>query len=306
MLPYGFEKINVAEGTTFPSTIKPYNNYAFNYWCRSLMQRLASVIDADVPWRGNVKTFVMFCLFRWGYGVVFDSAEYGLSFQPCNISGYNFYYQPTIATVSNPAYKTSKEFNIGTDAELLQLTPDYKGIIDIIYYYAEKLASLDVSINTAIINSKIAWILGASSKSSAQVLKKALDLVNDGNPAVVYDRKKLLSANPTQDEPWKLIDMEVKNNYILTDLLKDFQTVLNNYDAECGIPTVPYEKKERMVASEADSRQIDSKARATTWIECLNESADIINARFGTTMHFDLRYDVPEVTGQEVQTNGNS
>ena len=31
------------------------------------------------------------------------------------------------------------------------------------------------------------------------------------------------------------------------DKLRDIQTVLNSFDNEIGIPTVPYEKKERMV-----------------------------------------------------------
>lgn len=305
MLPYGLDQINIAEGTTFPSSVKPYNNYAFTYWCRSLIQRLASVIDADVPWQGNVKNFLMFCLFRWGYVGIFDLPDYGFSFQPCNISGYNFYYQPTTLTVTNPAFKESREFTIGDDAEILQLTPDYNGLMDIIYYYAEKLAGLDTSINTAIINSKIAWIIGASSKSSAQALKKAMDLINHGDPAVIYDRKKLLASTPTQDEPWKLIDFDAKGNYILSDLLQDFQTVINAFDAEIGIKTVPYQKKERMVTTEADSKAIDSRARAETWIECLNSSSEIINNTFGVNLHFELRY-FEEEQPEEVADNGNS
>lgn len=305
MLPYGLDQINIAEGTTFPSSVKPYNNYAFTYWCRSLIQRLASVIDANVPWQGNVKNFLMFCLFRWGYVGVFDLPDYGFSFQPCNISGYNFYYQPTTLTVTNPAFKESREFTVGDDAEILQLTPDYMGLLDIIYYYAEKLAGMDTSINTAIINSKIAWIVGASSKSSAQALKKAMDLINHGDPAVIYDRKKLLSSTPTQDEPWKLIDFDVKGSYILSDLLQDFQTVINAFDAEIGIQTLPYQKKERMVTKEANIKVFDSRARAETWIECLNSSSEIINNTFGVNLHFELRY-FEEEQPEEVVDNGNS
>ena len=302
MLPYGFDQINIANGTTFPSTIKPYNNVAFMYWCRSLLQRVASVIDVTCPWHGNVKTFVMHCLFNWGFGVVFNTDEFGFVFQPCTVSGYNLYYQPTDALVSNPTWSEGKTIKLGSEGNLLQMTPDYHGIMDIIFYYAEKLASIDVAINTAIINSKIAWVLGAFSKSSAETLKKALDLINQGNPAVVYDKKKLLVSTPTQDEPWQKIDMEVKKNYILTDLLRDLQTILNDFDSEIGIPNSPYQKKERMVTSEAESKVIDSQARATTWVECLNESALTIKELFpDVELSFKLRF---ENESEEVSENG--
>ena len=79
------------------------------------------------------------------------------------------------------------------------------------------------------------------------------------------------------------------------------QTILNSFDNEIGIPTVPYEKKERMVQSEAESRQVDSKARVTVWVETLNRGFKGINNLYNTNMKATYKYEnyEEEVTPDE-------
>ena len=81
----------------------------------------------------------------------------------------------------------------------------------------------------------------------------------------------------------------MKQSYIITDLLRDFQTIINDFDTEIGIPTIPYEKKERMVADEANSKQIDAESRSTVWFEELNRTAKICNEFLGLTAGDDIR-----------------
>lgn len=308
-MPLNYEHINIHNGTVNPTTIKPFNNAAYRYWQRSLTQRALSVFEWQLPetWRGLPEDFLYFCLIRWGYVAVFDSAEFGFTFQPCSLTDFDWYYQPSFCTISNPHLPGEEALilKVHEDCELLKLTPDYMGIWDIISYYAEKMANLDVSVNTALINSKIAWILGAKNKSAAQAIKSALDEINKGNPAVVLDAKLVnTQRKPSDDtEPWNLIDLEVKKNYILADLLQDFQTILNNFDTEVGIPTIPYAKKERMVTSEANSRFIDSQCRAQTWLNCLTESINIINNRYKSSLAVKLRYDQEEIQEDESGVN---
>ncbi len=269
--PLNYDKINIAAGRFSPSSIKSFNNYSFWFWSRSLFQRAASVIEFDVPenWEGKIKDFFVYCLFKYGYVAVFYDEQFGLSFQPCNLKGYDFYYQPTTALVANP--KLSKEFKLGSEAQLVKLTPDYFGIWDIIDYYAEKLSMMDVSVNSSIVNSKFAYLLGAKTKGAAQALKKLLDQINKGEPAVIYDSRIFDDPSSKGDvspfQTWFRDSM--KNNYITSDLLQDFQTILNDFDREVGIPTIPYEKKERLVQSEAESTEIDAKARSIVWIDTL-------------------------------------
>lgn len=305
-IPLNYDQINTIEGSYQPSTVKYRNNKAFEFWTRSLFQRACSVIESELPenWTGSVKDFLYYCLFRFGYVPVWYSPEYGYTFQPANLKGYNWYYQPVSVLVANPLLKETLEMQIGTECDILKLTPDYRGIWDVISYYAEKLAMLDNAINMSLINNKFAFILGARNKVAGQALKKMLDLVNKGEPAVIYDMK-LLNDQTDKAEPFQVWERSnLKNSYLTTDQLKDFQTIINNFDAEVGIPTIPYEKKERMVASEADSRQIDSQSRATIWLESLNSSADAIKALYpDIKLSFKLRYEAKEVITDGTRNN---
>lgn len=307
-IPLNYEQINIQAGSYFPSQVKPYNNEAFKYWQRSLFQRACSTLIIGVPeiWKEH-KNLLYWSLFAYGFCGVFNLDEFGKCFNPVTTSGYNFYYEPTKILLANPALneRQETEFEIGKDAQLLKLTPDFMGVFDIITYYAEKLASMDVAINTAIINTKFAYIMGAKNKAAAEVLKKLFDRVSKGEPAVFFDSK--LANDPTdKEEPWQALFRDnLKQSYIITDLLKDFQTILNNFDCEVGIPTIPYEKKERMVTSEAESRQIDSTARSIIWFDELTRTMEICNAFLGFTgddkLTVELRYNIEE----RGETDGN-
>ena len=302
--PLNYQKINIAAGRFSPSTIKAYNNLSFWFWSRSLFQRAASVIDFTVPqsWEGKVKDFFVYCLFKYGYVAIFNTDDFGLSFQPCAPKGYDFYYQPTSVLISNPLL--NKEFKLGSEAELLKLTPDYYGVWDIIDYYAEKLSMLDVSINSSIVNSKFAYLLGAKTKGAAQALKKLLDQINKGEPAVIYDSRIFDDPSSKSDvspfQTWFRDSM--KNNYITSDLLQDFQTLLNDFDREIGIPTVPYQKKERLVQSEAESTEIDAKARSIVWIDTLDSSIKEVKQLFpDITLSAELRYGKASEGGETIE-----
>lgn len=288
--PLNYQNINVAAGSYNPSNVKSFNNKTFCFWERSLFQRACSVIQFELPeeWQGSVKDFFYYCLFKFGYMAVFESDEFGKVFQPCTLNGYDFYYQPVEALISNPLY--NGKLAIGKDCELIKLTPDYNGIWDIISYYAEKLSTLDNAINMSLINNKFAFLIGARNKTAGEALKKMLDKVNRGEPAVIYDMK-LLNDPQDKAEPWQFLERKsLKESYLTTDQLMDFQTLLNNFDTEIGIPVLPYQKKERMVTSEAESKIIDATSRSVVWFDTLSSSIDIVNKHYNLGIGVSLRY----------------
>lgn len=300
--PLNFDQINAFEGHYHPSMVKSYNNKTFAFWQRSLFQRACSTLDFTLPadWQGNTRDFFYYCLFRFGFLGIFYIPEFGYTFQPITLNGMGWYYQPTKAIVSNPNLPSgiSQEFTIGKDIEVLKLSPDYMGIWDVITYHAEKLASLDNAINMSIINNKLAYVLGAKTKAAAEALKKVLDKINSGEPSVIVD---YLLANDMKDKqmPFQFLERtNLKNNYITSDQLMDFQTILNRFDAEIGIPTLPYQKKERMVTDEATMRTIDGSARMITWKTTLESSLKVVNEHFGSqygNIEVKFRYDPDEL-----------
>ena len=278
--PLNYQQLNWVEGRYSPSAVKPYNNQVFSFWMRNLFQRVCSVIDFKLPeeWSGSVTDFFYYCIFRNGFVCISRNEKFGTFFQPCTVYGFNFYYQPTHAIIANPKYSVRLE--IGTECELLKLTPDYCGCWDILQYYAEKLALLDSSINMSAINSKLAYLATGKNKAAIESLKQIIDQINRGNPAVFTD--KALNNDRTDDAP--PIDIytfqKVKENYILTDLLQDFNTIINNFCEEIGIPTLPYAKKERLTQYESESRQISSSAKVKVWQKSLDSSIEAIKALY--------------------------
>ena len=303
--PLNYHQINVAAGSYTPSNDKNFNNKTFAFWERALFQRAQSVLDFEVPaeWDGKVKDFFLYCLFKYGFICISKNDEFGQFFQPCTLSGFDFYYQPTKAIIANPIY--NEELEIDKQCALLKLTPDYMGAWDIIWYTAEKLSILDNAINMSLINNKFAFFLGARNKTAGQALKKMLDLVNQGEPAVVYDMK--LINDPTDKEmPFQQWQRDnLKNSYLTTDQLMDFQTLINNFDAEVGIPTIPYQKKERMVTDEATARTFDAKARSITWFNTLTSSIEEIKKLYpDINLSVKLHYDETEGTPQDIDVKG--
>ena len=145
----------------------------------------------------------------------------------------------------------------------------------------------------SVINAKYATIMGAETKAGARFLEKVVDKVNAGNPAIVFDSSILVPKNPAtkEDTIHDYSRKDIKSTYVGTELINDFMSILNQFDAEIGIPTIPYQKKERMVTDEANSRTIDSQARSLTWIESLNDTLDEdVNRILGTSIKARHRY----------------
>ena len=290
--PLNYEQINNIEGHMQPSMLKYCNSVTYAYWQRALFQRAISTIDfKGLPdtWEASVRDFFYWCIFAYGYVGVFDDEKFGLSFQPGALYGFDFYYQPVEFIVANP--KLNKRFKIHEEAELIKLTPDYRGIWDIISYYAMLLSQLDSGINSSIINSKFAWLLGAKNKAAAESFKKIFDRIAGGEPGVVFDNALLPQDPDSKDEPFTFIERDLKNAYITSDLLMDRSTLLSAFDAEIGITSLPYNKKERLVTAEANSRQQDSTARLMVWKATLDSSLELVNKMFGTNITAELTYD---------------
>ena len=295
--PLNYEQINKIEGFIQPSMMKYCNSVTYAYWQRSLFQRAISTIDfKNLPetWKASVRDFFYWCIFAYGYVGVFDHEEFGLSFQPGGLKGYDFYYQPVEFIVANPKLKgMSGRFTIHENCEIIKLTPDYRGIWDIISYYAMLLSALDSGINMSIVNNKFAWLLGAKTKAAAESLKKAIDKINSGEPAVILDSSLLLQMDPqSKEEPWSFLERSnLKQSYLTTDQLMDRQTLLSAFDAEIGIKSLPYNKKERLVTAEAESREQDSTARLDVWKATLDSSLELVNKMFDLNIKAELNYE---------------
>lgn len=301
-LPLNYEKINLIEGTEIPSTMKNRST-AFDYWVRSLFQRVTSNLIFELPdyWQGDIENFWYYCMVRFGFVSVQDLTgkgknregdEIGMCFSPVSLTGINFYYQRTLAVLSNPTLNESIELEIGKDCALVCLTPDKMGLWDLITRYAEMLANLDNAINMSIINNKFAFVLGGKTKGAVQTLKKLMDKINSGEPAVFYD-SRIMDDATSKDTPFQFLQRDnLKQSYLTTDQLMDLHTILSDFDSEVGIPTIPYQKKERETAFESQSKQADGMSRSLVWKRTVESSLKEVKKLYpDLNITFKLRWE---------------
>lgn len=308
-LPLNYDQINLIEGTYQPSPIKN-DSASFDYWIRTLFNRASSNLIFTLPdfWQGDISNFWYYCMLKFGFVSIQDLTgkgkrgnEIGMCFSPVNLSGINFYYQRTIATLSNPTIDESFDLEIGKDCALVCMTPDKIGIWDVLERYAALLSNLDNAINMSIINSKIPFILGGKTKAAVQTLKKIMDKVNSGQPAVFFD-SRIQDDAQSKDSPFQFLKLleNPKQNYLTTDQLIDLHTILSDFDSEVGIPTIPYQKKERETSFESQSKLADGQARSLVWERTINDSIKEVKKLYpDLKLSFRLRWEVDtNVTGE--------
>lgn len=301
-MPYDYEFINQYEGTRTPTGEVEFD-LTTNYFFRSLYQRALSVIKFDLPSEWN-KRYFKNVLFGCGFIGIVRTAKFGIVPQISNLSGYGLYLQPTKLLIAQPFVQFEGE--IGDNCAVIKLTPDYKGITDIVEHYALQLSKCCTSINVSLVNSRLSLLAYAKTKQGAETLKVILEKISSGDPAVVVD-KIVKGDNLDGTESIFTTAFDPARNYITDKLLTDFTTILNSFDREIGIPVID-EKKERRIESEISTIISDSGTRLETWKECLDESIEDckkvfpeLNISYKT--QFDLVRGIEDVSKSAINSN---
>lgn len=287
-LPYYYQELNNMRGHKVPSIDICYDSETYYFFWRSLYQRLCTRFKWKVPdhWEKEIFEFSLYSL---GFVGVFDTNKYtddidkkfGIIPAPATISGIGVQMQPTEIRTANPYFTMKEPEIIYKGAGLIKLTGDYKGILDIVDFYAERLSILYSTIDQSIINSRFAYIVAANSTTAAATLKAIFDERNSGKPLIVYDKDKLKKkdsvdkTSPLENqEPFELLDLHVGQNYITDKLLQDYRVIMNQFDSEIGIPNNPVEKQERLITNEVESNSAETVARFECFMDNLERSLE--------------------------------
>lgn len=287
-IPFYYQELNNMRGHKVPSSNICYDSETYFYFWRSLYNRLASRFMWKVPetWEKEIFEFTLYSL---GFVGVFNTDKYastveekfGIIPAPATVSGIGVQMQPTKIRTANTYFTMPEDEIIYKGAGLIKITGDYKGILDIVDFYAQRLAILYSTIDQSIINSRFAYIVSANSASAAATLKAIFDSRNSGKPLIVFDKDKLKKKtsidknSPIETtEPFELLDLRVGENYITDKLLKDYRVIMNQFDAEIGIPNNPVEKGERLITNEVESNSAETVARFEYFMDCLKRSLE--------------------------------
>ena len=295
-IPASYDYVNAYNHNYAPSTIHVKDTGLSWYFKRYLIQKIISGFKFDGIPENWAKDYFLYTLFVFGYCSVINTNKYGVIPQHCTLSGYNIFYRPTTAIITNPLFKRTIEARIGVDTELIRMAPDWCGVWDIVEYYADLMALTSETIAVNLINSKFSYVFAAEDKTSAESLKKLYDQIASGEPAAFADKKLFTDDG---DPSWYLFVQNLKQNYIAGDLLEDLAKIDSRFNTEIGIPNVNIAKSSGVGAAEVMANNIDTHSKAELWLETIKDSLDKVNKMFGLNISVSLRFSGEEVVSDE-------
>lgn len=288
-IPAAYDIINLYNSSINPSSIHTKNTGLFNYYASYLFKKILSVVDFEnLPetWDANYFKYV---LFGQGFVCVFKHDDYGVIPQNCSLADtYTIFYQPKYCIVANPVLKGSLQLEIGRDCELVKLQPDYRSVLDIVGYYADLLAVASETAAVNLLNSKVSFIFFAKNKAIAETYKKMYDELSSGRPFAVID-KELINEDGTHD--WDFFAQNVGQNYIVDSILDNMKTIEDQFNTKVGIPNANTQKRERLISSEVEANDVDTRSLIDVWLDSLRNDLSRVNDHYGLQIGVKYRYD---------------
>lgn len=299
--PYFFKYQNMTDARLNPAPINAKNKRVTLFYQRYLLQKAISIFKWKLPETWS-KNFLLYCLYCYGYVAVFNTDAFGTIFQPCGLTGFDVYYQPTNAIIANPLIQGSLQPRIGVQCELLRLQPDYGGIMDIVTHYAELMAIASETASINLFNSKLSYVFAAHGKSVADSFKSLFDKIAGGEPASVISDQLF---NDDGSPAWQPFQQNLGQNYIADRILSDLRKIEAMYDTDIGIPNANTDKRERLITDEVNANNIETLSKCALWLEELKTSCEKVNRMFGLSLSVDWRFKVEEVTNNNGSNYNN-
>ena len=248
---------NLRASAFFPSVIGK-DSIIYRYFVRTLLQMAMAPAEIKVPeaWALNYVLYVLYCR---GYGAVFYTDEFGIMFNHCTLNGYDVQYQPKFVSVSNPLLPENKYsmMEIGEDAALIRLRPDYGSIMDTVCYFAGQLATSASSLNSNLINSRLAYVFMCDNKTISESFKKIYDDIMSGLPAAFADKKLFDDEGNLKVQ---MLSQNLGGMYLGLDILETMRGLMNSFGSTLGIPNANVMKRERLNTDEVRANSFETAA----------------------------------------------
>lgn len=260
------------------------------YWRKYLLQKAMSVYKWTMPkqWSSNYFKYLLYCN---GYVSVLYTAMYGWIPQRCALTGLNLYEEPDGILIQN-SFINNIQRKIGDGCTLFRFNPDYTGAMDIVDVYATQLAELHLTAYSNMQNTKVSFVLTAEDKKQAENMKKMFDQVLSGELAV--------TVKDSGTGRWDVFSQNVKQNYVVSDILTDMRKLLNMFNTDFGIPNANTEKRERLIQDEVNANNGDTKSLPQLRLDSFKQTCKQLNNIAGEEL---MSVDWSPVLESEVDVN---
>lgn len=301
-MPYDYEISNVVESWRQPGVVYSQNTGLVRYYRRYLLERAMSLFRWKLP-EGWLPAYVKYCIYGIGFVAIINTDKFGIIPQHGTLGGRGIYYQPTNVCISNPLIDQSIMPRIDEETVLLQLRPDYGGILDLVNSYAEAMALTSELFSVNTLNSRLSFVFGAQNKAAAESYKKGMDELYSGRPLTILDKGLF---GPNGEPAWQLLLQDVGKNYVAGDALEVLRRLECMFDNEIGVPAnLATAKKERTISAEVEANDTETYIRADSWLESLKDGCRKAKSMFGVEISVDWRVDPMRSYGEEVDGNGS-
>ena len=289
--PYYFDQLNQMESHIVPGTMRPADSALAMYYRRYLAQRAFAVYEfKNLPEKWD-EEYIKWLLICFGVFAVLNTDKFGVIPQQCGFSGYNVYYRPTRAIVVNPLFDKAYDLKIGEQCELVRLSPDWRGIPDMIGHYADLMAMSATSIMTNLYNSRVSYVFAAGSKAMADSFKALYDKIAMGEPAVFTDKNLF---NEEGEPNWQPFLQDLNATYIVDKLQAAQRLFMNEFYTHIGIPNIPFEKNERLTRAESSMNDYAVICLVDLWKRTMNDTLEKVNKLFGLDISVDYNEELLE------------
>ena len=283
--PYFYNYMNTVESAAQPANMHVLSTEMGRFYQRYLLKKALSVFKWELPewWDENYFLYVLYC---YGYIGIFDTERFGVIPNQCGLKGLNVFYRPTSIIIANPLL-LEKEKRIDEDCVVMQLQPDYMGVLDLCAHYAEKMALASSAINQNLWSTKIATVFFAENDAQQQSIKKAFDKMSSGDPMVVVNKKL---RDEDGNLAYEVFNRDVKQSYVIGDLLSDLRKIEAEFDTRVGIPNANTDKRERLITDEVNANNVETHILADMWMDSIQSAIKKVRDMFGLEIKCDWRY----------------
>ena len=265
---------------------------AYRYWNKWLWDKVVNIFVWDGPlFRGPDATlnsdYLEYTLHTKGCAAFAEDPDGRLRNLHGAFSGISVYGFPINAAFANPALGNfNREF--GKDAIYIRNNIFSTSSASRIIKYAEELARLTTSIRVNLYNCRISKVFTAANDAQAQKIRKIVDDVTAGKPAVIIEPDLFESLIASDG---KIPVYATPTEYLVDKYYQDIRTVLNNFISDYGINCngANIIKNERNTNLEVNSNNQDILNNRRIWLKPREEAAKLASELFNTEITVKIR-----------------
>lgn len=190
------------------------------------------------------------------------------------------YYMPTLYTISNPALNLSKTLRIDKDCVVIPNDSMYLGLIPMFSRYATQLTETELSIDIAVVNSRIVDLISAPDDRTKESAEIFLKNIRDGKPGVIAENAFL---DGIKSQPYG-----ATGNRILTDLIETMQYEKASWFNDLGLNANYNMKRESLNTTESQLNNDALLPLIDNMLESRQRGIEKVNEMFGTNISVDF------------------